>query len=97
MVRSGGAQECARYIGDVPIFAIGTTILSDRLYLDHAATTPILPEAATAVADGMARWANPSSPHAEGRAARAALEEERARRWRMRGGGLPQPMAGGAR
>lgn len=79
MVRSGGAQECARYIGDVPIFAIGTTILPDRLYLDHAATTPILPQAAAAVADGMARWANPSSPHAEGRAARAALEEARAR------------------
>jgi len=79
MVRSGGAQECARYIGHVPIFAIGTTRLSDRLYLDHAATTPILPEAAAAVADGMARWANPSSPHAEGRAARAALEEARAR------------------
>jgi len=79
MLRSGGAQECARYIGDVPIFAIGTTILPDRLYLDHAATTPILPEAAAAVADGMARWANPSSPHAEGRAARAALEDARAR------------------
>ena len=79
MLRSGGAQECARYIGDAPIFAIGTTILSDRLYLDHAATTPVLPEAAAAVADGMARWANPSSPHAEGRAARAALEEARAR------------------
>jgi cysteine desulfurase len=78
MLRSGGAQECARYIGDAPIFAIGTTILSDRLYLDHAATTPILPEAAAALADGAARWANPSSPHAEGRAARAALEEARA-------------------
>ena len=79
MLRSGGAQECARYIGDVPIFAIGTTILSDRLYLDHAATTPILSEAAAAAADGMARWANPSSPHAEGRAAKAALEDARGR------------------
>ncbi|MFZ8406822.1 aminotransferase class V-fold PLP-dependent enzyme, partial [Staphylococcus aureus] len=29
--------------------------------------------------EGMRRWANPSSPHAEGRAARAALEEARAR------------------
>ena len=29
--------------------------------------------------DGLARWANPSSPHAEGRAARAALEDARAR------------------
>ena len=30
-----------------------------------------------AVARGMAVWANPSSPHAEGRAARAALEAAR--------------------
>ena len=37
------------------------------------------PEAITAVADGMTRWANPSSPHAEGRAARAALEDARRR------------------
>lgn len=50
-----------------------------RLYLDHAATTPMTAAARAAVADGMACWANPSSPHAEGRAARAALEEARAR------------------
>jgi cysteine desulfurase len=49
----------------------------DRLYLDHAATTPITDAARLAVVEGMARWANPSSPHAEGRAARAALEEAR--------------------
>ncbi|MDB5704811.1 MAG: aminotransferase [Sphingomonas bacterium] len=53
--------------------------MADRIYLDHAATTPMLPEAVAAMVDGMARWANPSSPHAEGRAARAALEEARAR------------------
>jgi cysteine desulfurase len=53
--------------------------LAERIYLDHAATTPIRPEAAAAVAEGMKRWANPSSPHAEGRAARAALEDARAR------------------
>jgi cysteine desulfurase len=53
--------------------------LADRIYLDHAATTPMRPEAVAAVGEGMARWANPSSPHAEGRAARAALEEARAR------------------
>jgi len=35
--------------------------------------------AKAAVAEGVARWANPSSPHAEGRAARAALEDARAR------------------
>ncbi len=50
----------------------------DRLYLDHAATTPMTAAARAAVADGMARWANPSSPHAEGRVARAALEAARA-------------------
>lgn len=50
-----------------------------RIYLDHAATTPMRPEAIAAVVEGMARWANPSSPHAEGRAARAALEGARKR------------------
>lgn len=39
----------------------------------------MLPAAAAAVAEGMQHWANPSSPHAEGRAARAALEDARAR------------------
>jgi cysteine desulfurase len=53
--------------------------LPERIYLDHAATTPILPAAKAAVADAMERWANPSSPHAEGRAANAALEDARAR------------------
>jgi cysteine desulfurase len=52
--------------------------MSPRLYLDHAATTPVLPEARAAMADALGRWANPSSPHADGRAARAALEEARA-------------------
>ncbi|HEV7288716.1 cysteine desulfurase family protein [Sphingomonas sp.] len=49
------------------------------MYLDHAATTPMLPQAREAMIEGMLRWANPSSPHAEGRAARAALEDARAR------------------
>src|SRR5687768_1594370 len=31
------------------------------------------------MAEGLEWWANPSSPHAEGRAARAALEDARAR------------------
>ena len=50
-----------------------------RVYLDHAATTPLRPEAREAMRHGFELWANPSSPHAEGRAARAALEEARAR------------------
>ena len=49
-----------------------------RIYLDHAATTPVLPVARAAMTDALERWANPSSPHADGRAARAALEEARA-------------------
>jgi cysteine desulfurase len=53
--------------------------LPPSLYLDHAATTPLLPAARDALVDGLARWANPSSPHAAGRAARAALEEARTR------------------
>ncbi|WP_029728629.1 cysteine desulfurase family protein [Sphingomonas sp. UNC305MFCol5.2] len=53
--------------------------MADRIYLDHAATTPMTEAAKAAVVEGMARWANPSSPHAEGRAARAALEAARAK------------------
>ena len=52
---------------------------NDRIYLDYAATTPLLPAAREAWLEGAALWANPSSPHAPGRAARAALEDARAR------------------
>ena len=52
--------------------------MTTRIYLDHAATTPVLPAARAAMAAALARWANPSSPHADGRAARALLEEARA-------------------
>ena len=54
-------------------------VAADRLYLDHAATTPMLPRAKAAMVEAMDRWANPSSPHADGRAARAALEDARGR------------------
>lgn len=50
---------------------------SERLYLDHAATTPVLPQAREAMARALEGWANPSSPHSEGRLARAALERAR--------------------
>lgn len=53
--------------------------LPPRLYLDHAATTPVLPEARVAMIEALARFANPSSPHAEGRAAKQALEAARER------------------
>lgn len=50
-----------------------------RIYLDHAATSPLRPEARAAMEDGFALWANPSSPHAEGRKAKQALEDARER------------------
>jgi len=68
------------YIGLHLAVAIGRIprILSGRLYLDHAATTSVLPEAREAMVEALSVWANPSSPHADGRAARAALERARA-------------------
>lgn len=51
--------------------------MTTRTYLDHAATTPIIDQARAAFERAAAVWANPSSPHAEGRAARALLEEAR--------------------
>lgn len=50
-----------------------------NVYLDHAASTPVLPEAAAAHAEALARVGNPSSVHADGRAARAVLEDARER------------------
>ena len=51
-----------------------------RIYLDHAAHTPVLPEIIYGMAEYMKSTAgNPSSPHAEGRAAAEALEQARAR------------------
>ena len=50
-----------------------------RAYLDHAATTPLLPAARQAMTEALERWHNPSSPHAEGRAAKAELEQARDR------------------
>lgn len=65
------------YIGREPKIAIVTK--TPRIYLDHAATTPLRPEARAAMKEGFRLWANPSSPHAEGRKARAALEDARER------------------
>ncbi len=50
-----------------------------RIYLDHAATTPILRSAREAMLAAVERWANPSSAHSDGRAAKAALEDARKR------------------
>jgi cysteine desulfurase len=48
-------------------------------YLDHAATTPMLPEAVEAYTAALGEVGNPSSLHASGRRARRAVEESRER------------------
>jgi cysteine desulfurase len=48
-----------------------------RAYLDHNATAPIRPEVVEAVAAALRAGGNPSSVHAEGRAARARVEAAR--------------------
>ncbi|MFD1811246.1 cysteine desulfurase family protein [Rhodococcus gannanensis] len=47
------------------------------VYLDHAATTPMLPEAIAAMAEALATVGNASSLHGSGRAARRRVEESR--------------------
>ncbi|KAA0920991.1 cysteine desulfurase [Aquicoccus porphyridii] len=49
-----------------------------RVYLDHNATTPLRPEARDAMSRAMDVVGNPSSVHAEGRAAKALIERARA-------------------
>jgi cysteine desulfurase len=49
-----------------------------RLYLDWNATTPLRPEAKAAMVAAMEVVGNPSSVHAEGRAAKALMEKARA-------------------
>src|SRR5256885_6884975 len=48
-------------------------------YLDHAATTPMRPEAIAALTSAMAEVGNPSSLHGSGRCARRHVEESRER------------------
>ena len=50
-----------------------------RVYLDWNATAPLLPEARHAMVAALDLMGNPSSPHAEGRKARAAIEQARER------------------
>src|SRR4029077_10724544 len=47
------------------------------VYLDHAATTPMLPEALAAMTEELALTGNPSSLHNAGRRARRVVEESR--------------------
>lgn len=49
-----------------------------RVYLDHNATTPLRPEARSAMVAAMDVMGNPSSVHAEGRVAKGLIETARA-------------------
>ena len=51
---------------------------ADRVYLDHAAASPVRPEVVTAMVEALGVPGNPSSPHAAGRRARHLLERARA-------------------
>ena len=51
--------------------------MAERSYFDWNATTPLRPEALAALADALAVTGNPSSVHAEGRAARKLVERAR--------------------
>lgn len=48
-----------------------------RVYLDHNATTPLLPQARAAMMEAMDVLGNPSSVHAEGRAALGIVQKAR--------------------
>ncbi len=53
-------------------------MVKPRIYLDHNATSPLRPEARAAMLAAMAGPGNASSIHADGRAAKAILEQARA-------------------
>src|SRR5690242_4980260 len=54
-----------------------------RIYLDYAAAAPVRSVARRAYARAARAYGNPSSPHEEGRAAEAVLEEARLRLARL--------------
>ena len=51
--------------------------MTERVYFDWNATTPLRPQARDALAQALALTGNPSSVHAEGRAARGLIEQAR--------------------
>jgi cysteine desulfurase len=59
--------------------------MTTRSYLDYNATAPLRAEVREAMVDALAAYGNPSSVHAEGRAARALVESARAKVARLAG------------
>ncbi len=77
-------QAISRMGGEAPRglpFCLQSSYISGmsgpRAYLDHNATSPLRPEARAAMLAAMDTLGNPSSVHAEGRAARAVIEDAR--------------------
>lgn len=65
---------------DAPLYRDPSPRMMDRIYLDHAAATPLLPQVREAMARASEEaWANPSSRHQSGVRARRMLEEARSR------------------
>ena len=78
MHRGGGSYiGLAQPLATAGFLDFPMTDSATRIFLDHAATTRVLPEARAALLRGYGDWANPRSPHAEGRKSRALLEEAR--------------------
>lgn len=77
--RGGVRRAVGAYIGLPQFLAIGRilTLSMTRIYLDHAATTPVIAQARDAFVAGLDCWSNPNSPHGEGRGCRKLLEEAR--------------------
>lgn len=84
-----GGFGCRARLGDIicltrarclsPAGPGARSVKSERVYLDWNATAPLRPEAREAMVAAMDVLGNPSSIHAEGRAAKALVERARAR------------------
>jgi cysteine desulfurase len=64
-------------MGDLDPGGTQARLPASPVYLDHAATTPVLPEVAQVMAEELAQVGNPSSLHNAGRRARRVVEESR--------------------
>src|SRR5208282_1060816 len=71
------AQALARDFGYHAWDITGRRPMTERVYLDWNATAPLRPEAQRALQDAAGLLGNPSSVHAEGRAARRLIEQAR--------------------
>jgi cysteine desulfurase len=71
-------RRCPRAFGRWPTIEVLYYFMTNRIYFDWNATTPLRPEARAAMATAWELCGNPSSVHAEGRQARRLVEDARA-------------------